>query len=87
MAISGRSGKPRLLDEPFDGVSPILVGEIKKLILKTSEFKGIILTDHDYRNVLDVANQFCLIYDGGIKRIDDKRELVRWGYIPESRLE
>jgi hypothetical protein len=42
-----------------------------------SAFKGIILTDHDYRNVLDVANQFCLIYDGGIKRIDDKRELVR----------
>ena len=46
-----------------------------------SEFKVIILTDHDYRNVLDVANQFCMIYDGGIKRIDDKEELVRWGYI------
>jgi lipopolysaccharide export system ATP-binding protein len=76
-----------LLDEPFNGVSPILVGEIKKLILKISEFKGIILTDHNYRNVLDVANQFCLIYDGGIKKINDKRELVRWGYIPESRLE
>ena len=76
-----------LLDEPFNGVSPILVGEIKKLILKTSEFKGIILTDHDYRNVLDVANQFCLIYDGGIKKIDNKQELVRWGYIPASKLE
>jgi lipopolysaccharide export system ATP-binding protein len=76
-----------LLDEPFNGVSPILVGEIKKLILKTSESKGIILTDHDYRNVLDVANQFCLIYDGGIKRIDDKQELVRWGYISESRMD
>jgi len=76
-----------LLDEPFNGVSPILVGEIKKLILKTSEFKGIILTDHDYRNVLDVANQFCLIYDGGIKRINDKQELVRWGYISESRID
>jgi len=76
-----------LLDEPFNGVSPILVGEIKKLILKTSEFKGIILTDHDYRNVLDVANQFCLIYDGGIKKIDDKQELVRWGYISESRMD
>ena len=71
-----------LLDEPFNGVSPILVGEIKKLILKTSEFKGIILTDHDYRNVLDVANPFCMIYARGIKRIDDKEELVRWGYIP-----
>ena len=76
-----------LLDEPFNGVSPILVGEIKKLILKTSEFKGIILTDHDYRNVLDVANQFCLIYDGGIKKIDNKQELVRWGYIRASKLD
>lgn len=76
-----------LLDEPFNGVSPILVGEIKKLILKISEFKGIILTDHDYRNVLDVANQFCLIYDGGIKKIDNKQELVRWGYISESRMD
>ncbi|MBV5282084.1 MAG: ATP-binding cassette domain-containing protein [Paludibacter sp.] len=76
-----------LLDEPFNGVSPILVGEIKKLILKTSESKGIILTDHDYRNVLDVANQFCLIYDGGIKRIHDKQELVRWGYISESSID
>ena len=47
-----------------------------------SEFKGIILTDHDYRNVLNVANRFCMIYDGGIRRIDDKDELVRWGYIP-----
>lgn len=76
-----------LLDEPFNGVSPIMIGEIKKLILKASALKGIILTDHDYRNVLDVANQFCLIYDGGIKKIDDKQMLVRWGYIPESRLE
>jgi len=76
-----------LLDEPFNGVSPILIGEIKKLILKMSELKGIILTDHDYRNVLDIANQFCLIYDGGIKRINEKCELVRWGYIPESRFE
>ena len=53
----------------------------KKIILKMSEFKVIILTDHDYRNVLDVANRFCMIYDGGIRRIDDKDELVRWGYI------
>lgn len=73
-----------LLDEPFNGVSPLMVGEIKKLIVKASEHKGIILTDHDYRNVLDVANQFCLIYDGGIKRLEDKKELIRWGYVPES---
>ena len=76
-----------LLDEPFNGVSPLLIEKIKKMILEMSEFKGIILTDHDYRNVLNVANRFCLIYDGGIKTITDIQELVRWGYIPGSRLE
>ena len=76
-----------LLDEPFNGVSPLLIEKIKKMILERSEFKGIILTDHDYRNVLNVANRFCLIYDGGIKTITDVQELVRWGYISRVRLE
>ena len=75
-----------LLDEPFNGASPLLIEKIKKLIVEMSEFKGIILTDHDYRNVLNVANRFCLIYDGGIKTITDVQELVRWGYISRARL-
>ncbi|MFN8256003.1 MAG: ATP-binding cassette domain-containing protein [Bacteroidales bacterium] len=74
-----------LLDEPFNGVSPLLIENIKELIRKNSKSKGIILTDHDYRNVLDIANRFCLIYEGAIKEIKDKKELVRWGYLPESK--
>lgn len=76
-----------LLDEPFNGVAPVVVTEIKKLINEASKTKGIILTDHDYKNVLDVANQFRVIYDGGIKEITDKEELVRWGYIRKSKLD
>ena len=72
-----------LLDEPFSGLSPILVDSVKNLILKKSNSKGIILTDHDYRNVLDVANRYCLMFDGGIKSIGNRNELIRWGYIPK----
>jgi ABC-type multidrug transport system ATPase subunit len=75
-----------LLDEPFNGVSPLLVGYIKSLIIESSKTKGIILTDHDYNNVLDVANRYCLIYDGGIKTITNKEELVKWGYVPTTRI-
>lgn len=75
-----------LLDEPFNGVSPILIESIKDLIKDASKIKGIILTDHDYRNVLDVANRYCLIFDGGIKHIKDKQELVKWGYVSESKI-
>lgn len=75
-----------LLDEPFNGMSPILIDSVKNLLLDNSINKGIILTDHDYRNVLDVANRFCLVFDGGLKEINDKNELVKWGYLSESRI-
>lgn len=71
-----------LLDEPFNGVSPLLVEYIRGLIVESSKTKGIILTDHDYKNVLDVANRYCLIYDGGIKTVTSKEGLIRWGCIP-----
>lgn len=74
-----------LLDEPFNGVAPLVVDSIKELIQKQSINKGIILTDHDYRNVLDVANRFYLLFDGGLKEIKDRSELLDWGYIPESK--
>lgn len=75
-----------LLDEPFNGGAPLLVESIKSLIIAKSKTTGIILTDHDYRNVLDVANRYCLIFDGGIKIIKDKNELVKWNYVSESRI-
>jgi ABC-type lipopolysaccharide export system ATPase subunit len=74
-----------LLDEPFNGISPIHVELIKTMILKKSSQKGIILTDHDYRNVLDVANKFYLLFDGGLKSIKTKQDLIDWGYVPERQ--
>jgi len=75
-----------LLDEPFNGVSPLMIDSLKGLIIEKSKMKGIILTDHDYRNVLDVATRYCLFFDGGVKEIKDKTELVKWGYLSESRI-
>ena len=70
-----------LLDEPFNGVSPLLIDSIKDLIREKSKTKGIILTDHDYTNVLDVATRYYLMRDGGIKKIKNKNDLVTWGYL------
>ena len=75
-----------LLDEPFNGISPLMTEYIKELIIRASSTKGIILTDHDFRNVLDVSNRCCLMFDGGLKQINDSAELVRWGYVSESAL-
>ena len=71
-----------LLDEPFNGISPLMIGRVKELIAARSADTGIILTDHDYRNVLDVSSRFYLMHDGGIRRVNDRVELVMWGYLP-----
>jgi ABC-type lipopolysaccharide export system ATPase subunit len=74
-----------LLDEPFNGISPLHTELIKKIITDISIKKGIILTDHDYRNVLDVANKYYLLFDGGLKPVKTKQDLIKWGYIPDTK--
>lgn len=75
-----------LLDEPFNGIFPFHIEGIKKMIVEKSVKKGIILSDHDYRNVLDVANKYFLLFDGGLKSVKSKEDLVEWGYIPDPAL-
>lgn len=73
-----------ILDEPFNGISPLNVDLIKDMISNQSNTKGIILTDHDYRNVLDVANKYMILFDGGIKILKSKEDFIYWGYLPEN---
>ncbi|MBK7480283.1 MAG: hypothetical protein IPI69_11580 [Bacteroidales bacterium] len=54
------------------------------MIRSHSNSKGIVLTDHDYRNVLDVANKYMVLYDGGIKLLKSKDDFIYWGYIPDK---
>jgi ABC-type multidrug transport system ATPase subunit len=72
------------IDEPFNGVAPIYKEEIKEMIKEQSRNKGFIITDHDYRNILDIATRVVVIYDGGTKEIKSKDDLKYWGYIPET---
>jgi ABC-type lipopolysaccharide export system ATPase subunit len=74
-----------LLDEPFNGISPLHIELVKNMILDKSIKKGIILTDHDYRNVLDVANKYYLLFDGGLKPVKTKQDLIDWGYVPDEQ--
>ena len=71
-----------LLDGPFNGITPVYKEEIKELIQEQSKNKGFIITDHDYRNILDIATRVIMIHDGGTKQIKVKSELVQWGYVP-----
>ncbi len=78
------NSKYTLIDEPFNGVAPVYKDDIKDLIKKQSIDKGFIITDHDYRNILDIATRILIIHDGGTKEVKSKNELIDWGYIPET---
>ncbi|MEN6399361.1 MAG: LPS export ABC transporter ATP-binding protein [Rectinema sp.] len=56
-----------LLDEPFTGIDPIAIHEIKKIITKLSESGiGVLLTDHNVRDALDITDRSYIIHLGNI---------------------
>ena len=58
-----------LLDEPFTGIDPIAIGEIKENIRKLSEDKGlgVLITDHNPKATLSITDRAYVIFDGKIK--------------------
>lgn len=84
--ILSNESKFALLDEPYNGISPIFIEKINKLIVKYSFQKGIILTDHNYKNVLRIAKQLYLIRECVLKKLNKKEELVQFGYLREGML-
>jgi ABC-type lipopolysaccharide export system ATPase subunit len=73
--------KYTLIDEPFNGVAPVYKEEIKRIIKEQSKFKGFIITDHDYRNILDIVTRKFVIHDGATKEFKDNNDLKYWGYL------
>ena len=58
-----------LLDEPFAGIDPIAIGEIKDNIRKISAEKGlgVLITDHNPKATLSITDRAYVIFDGKIK--------------------
>jgi ABC-type lipopolysaccharide export system ATPase subunit len=79
--ILNNSSKFVLLDEPYNGLSPLIVEKINELITSMSDEKGIIITDHNYENVIKVSTKLVLMKEGKIHHLKDKNELVEKGYL------
>jgi len=66
-----------LLDEPFTGIDPIAIHEIKKIVGKLSASGiGILLTDHNVRDALDITDRSFIIHLGRIVVAGDKEEIL-----------
>ncbi len=72
-----------LLDEPFAGVDPIAVAEVKTLVKKLTERGiGVLITDHAVRETLSLVDRAYLIHDGRVM-IQGKPETI--ANDPEAR--
>lgn len=73
-----------LLDEPFNGVSPIIRDYIIEYIKNRKSSKGFIITDHDFENVIEIADEIEYLDNGFLKKLKDKSELVELGYLTKT---
>ena len=81
-----------LLDEPFAGVDPISVGDIQQIIFHLkSKGIGILITDHNYREMLDTCDHSYVLHAGSIIAQGDKQTIlnnseVKKVYLGESNV-
>ena len=66
-----------LLDEPFAGIDPIAVGEIRDLVRHLKDRGiGVLITDHNVRDALDVIDRAYILHDGRVLREGTPTEIV-----------
>ena len=79
-----------LLDEPFAGIDPIAVHDIKEIIrLLARQGIGILITDHNVRDTLEITDRACIINKGqiveeGSKDVILESEIARQVYLGEQ---
>ena len=66
-----------LLDEPFAGIDPISIADIRDLVIQLKQRGiGVLITDHNVRETLDIVDRAYIIYDGRVLFTGSPEELV-----------
>jgi lipopolysaccharide export system ATP-binding protein len=66
-----------LLDEPFAGIDPIAIGDIRALVRHlTKRGIGVLITDHNVRETLELIDRAYIIYDGKVLTEGTPAEVV-----------
>jgi len=72
-----------LLDEPFAGVDPIAVDDLQDIVRTLrDQGLGILITDHNVRETLEITDRAYLLFDGRILKSGEAGELIE---DPEAR--
>jgi lipopolysaccharide export system ATP-binding protein len=76
-----------LLDEPFAGIDPIAVYEIKQIVRRLVDKDiGVLITDHNVRDTLEITTEAFIIADGSIVARGDREDILNNGMVREVYL-
>lgn len=76
-----------LLDEPFAGIDPIAVADLRGIISNlTDKGVGVLITDHNVRETLEIVNKAYILYKGEILVKGSKEEVVNHDMVKEVYL-
>ena len=73
------AAKPKfmLLDEPFAGIDPIAIGDIRNLVRQlTARGIGVLITDHNVRETLELIDRALIIHEGKVLTEGTPNEIV-----------
>jgi lipopolysaccharide export system ATP-binding protein len=66
-----------LLDEPFAGIDPIAIGDIRQLVRQlTARSIGVLITDHNVRETLELIDRALIIHEGEVLTEGTPSEIV-----------
>lgn len=80
-AILASDSKFCILDEPFSQIMPIHINIIKDLIIREKQNKGIIITDHLFKHIINISDDLYIINNGQTYKTKDISDLRKYGYI------
>jgi lipopolysaccharide export system ATP-binding protein len=76
-----------LFDEPFTGVDPIAILELKKMLTRlSSQGLGILITDHNVRDTLSITDRAYILNNGTVLAEGTAEELVGNTSVKEAYL-
>jgi lipopolysaccharide export system ATP-binding protein len=73
------AAKPKfmLLDEPFAGIDPIAIGDIRDMVRQlTARGIGVLITDHNVRETLELIDRALIIHEGQVLTEGTPNEIV-----------
>ena len=71
-----------ILDEPFTHLMPLQIEKITQLVIEEKVNKGILITDHMYTEILNIADNAYVLTNGKAHILNNNMELEKFGYIP-----